>query len=262
VKAVGGLGLATLLGLVLASVGLVHLARGSRRDRRRALTLVTLLVVGIVLSLGTHTALYETLHRWIAPVRGIRVPARFGYLALVAIAIAAAAGLRAVLTMVRARSRRPRLDAYLVATAVVLATMEAWQGPVAAVPFTRLPRIYMQLPRPPAPVRLVEVPFYPADAVHENAEYVLNSTLHWRPLLNGYSGFTPLSYRRRTETIWYFPERRAIDTIAAEGATHVMVHLARFGADRDKVERLLATEARLELLAVDPAGRRLYKVRE
>ena len=143
-----------------------------------------------------------------------------------------------------------------------MATMEAWQGPVAAVPFTGLPRIYLQLPRLPAPVRLVEVPFYPPDAMHENAEYVLNSTLHWRPLLNGYSGFTPDSYRRRTETIWFFPERRAIDAIAAEGATHVMVHLARFGAERGEVERLLATETRLELVAADPAGRRLYKVRE
>ncbi len=107
----------------------------------------------------------------------------------------------------------------------------------------------------------MEVPFYPPEAVHENAEYVLNSTVHWQPLLNGYSGFTPDSYRRRTETIWFFPEPRAMNAIVAEGATHVMVHLARFGADRPDVERAIALESRLELVAADPAGRRLYRVR-
>ena len=43
-------------------------------------------------------------------------------------------------------------------------------------------------------VVLAEMPFYPADAVFENAEYMVNSTAHWRPLMNGYSGYTPASY--------------------------------------------------------------------
>ena len=53
---------------------------------------------------------------------------------------------------------------------------------------------------------LAETPFYPPHAVFENAEYVLNSTAHWRPLMNGYSGYTPTSYRDVAWTFWYFPD--------------------------------------------------------
>ena len=78
-------------------------------------------------------------------------------------------------------------------------------------------------------VVLAEVPFYPRQAVFENAEYVLNSTAHWRPLMNGYSGYTPASYVEFADVFWYFPRDYAIDAMQRAGVTHVMVHPERLG---------------------------------
>ncbi len=128
-----------LTAVALAVIGVVRLGRGSLADRRRALTLLTLLIVGLVLSLGTHTPLYPLLHEWVAPFRGVRVPARFGYLGLLALAVAAAAGLRAVLGRVAGHRREPRLRLLLIGSAIVLATAEAWQGPQPVVAFTGFP---------------------------------------------------------------------------------------------------------------------------
>jgi hypothetical protein len=139
--------------------------------------------------------------------------------------------------------------------------VEAWQGPQPVVPFTGVSRLYAEIARAPDPVLLVEVPFYPPEGVHENAEYVLAATAHWRPLANGYSGFTPDSYRSRTETFWFFPEDRALAAFRDAGVTHVMVHLERFGAERPAVERTLATLQDLTLLGSDALGHRLYAVK-
>jgi hypothetical protein len=57
---------------------------------------------------------------------------------------------------------------------------------------------------------------------------VLNATAHWRPIANGYSGFTPMSYRERSKTLWFFPDQEAVDTLLTLGATHAMVHLEKF----------------------------------
>ena len=108
---------------------------------------------------------------------------------------------------------------------------------------------------------LVEVPFYPAHAVFLNGEYVLNSTAHWRLLMNGYSGYTPASYRRFADAFWYFPRDYAIGAMKAAGVTHVMVHPQRFGHEADKMLAAVAARPDLELLAVGQDGIRLYRFR-
>jgi hypothetical protein len=47
----------------------------------------------------------------------------------------------------------------------------------------------------------------------------------------------------------------------AEGATHVMVHLRRFGDEAKDVEAALAARGDLQLIGTDREGRRLYRFR-
>jgi hypothetical protein len=216
-----------------------------------------LIAVGVVLSFGPSTALYRWLYGWFLPLRALRAAARFGYLYLTAIGIAAGFGLAWLLRFVEARWSR-RAAAVVTAVALAIVTAEAWQGPVKTTPFTRLPPIYTELRDLREPVLLVEVPFYPADMMFENGEYMLNATAHWRPVMNGTSGFTPDSYRRRAETIWFFPEDRAIDTMRREGVTHVMVHMERFGGEAAAVKAALLKRSDLRLMATDALGHELY----
>jgi hypothetical protein len=245
--------------LVLAGLGIVAALRAPRDagslERSRMLLLIVLGVAGVWLSLGPATALYRALYDWIAPLRGLRAAARFGYLYLVAVAMAAAIG-TAVLER-RIRSRPGRVA--LVGVMLALVTVEAWSGPIQTRPFTRVPPIYAPLVDAPVPVLLVEVPFYPPEAFWGNTEYMLNSTVHWQPLMNGYGGFIPDSYRRRAAAFWFFPEDWAIDAILDDGATHLMVHLEKFTPTEVAViERAMRRRPELLLVASDPAGHRLY----
>jgi hypothetical protein len=240
--------------LLLAVLGLGTSAAAGGADRRRAILLVALAIAGVVLSLGPATAIYRALYAWVPPVRGLRVAARFGYLYLLAIAIAAGWGVAWLERRIRSR------QAAVACAAVIVVTAEVWQGPIRTTPFAGTPAIYSILAESTAPVLLVEVPFYPPDAVFQNGEYVLNATAHWQPLMNGYSGYTPDSYRRRAAAFWFFPEDWAIRAIEHEGATHVMVHLDRFGTDASTVGRTLDGRPDLRLLAADRDGIRLYAI--
>jgi hypothetical protein len=243
--------------LLLAALGIALTLRRPDVARRRAIALA-LILCGIILSLGPSTAIYRWLYDWFLPMRGLRAAARFGYLYLLAIAMLAAWGVAAL----ERRYSASRAGKWIAAGAVILVTVEAWSGPVRTTPFTRVPAIYSLFATMSEPVRVVEVPFYPADAVFENAEYVFNSTVHWRPLMNGYSGYTPDSYRRRADVFWFFPEPRALEALRAEGATHLIVHLARFSSDEAaSIERVMRERQDFQLLATDPHGNRLYAIR-
>ena len=190
--------------IALAFLGVVAV-RHDRTARRRISLLLLLAGGGVLLSLGPSTAVYRSLYDWVPPLRGLRAAARFGYLYLAAVGLAAAYGLRAVEQRIG-----PARRTALAVTALALVTFEAWSGPAPTRSFTRIPGIYAGLAAADGPVLLVEVPFYPADAMFENGEYVLNATGHWKPVMNGMSGVTPMSYRRRAESFWFFPRDWAI----------------------------------------------------
>ena len=251
------------IALGLATIGVLANVRADAVARRRSLALVLAGFVGFVLSFGPATSLYRMAFRALLPLQGLRVPARFGYLPLFANAILAGLGVAALQRMAlrlnprMGPSRAPGGVAGIIAVAAV--TFEAWHGPVPTTPFAGVPAIYSRLDAEPSPALLVEVPFWPAEAVFGNAEYVLNATGHRAPIMNGYSGYTPDSYRRRAQWFWFFPESWAIDAMRHEGATHVMVHLEQFGADAEGVRAALASQRELELVASDSAGHLLYR---
>jgi hypothetical protein len=242
--------------LLLAACGIAT-GIAAPGQRRRVLVIVALGVVGVVLSLGPATGLYRWLYSWALPLHGLRAAARFGYLHLFAVALAAGFGMAWLETRLRSR----RAIAAVTTLALMLVTAEAWQGPVRTTPFRGVPSIYSLLADSKKPVLLVEVPFFPPDAVHENGPYLVNATAHWQPLMNGHSGFTPASYRRRAESFWFFPEPWAIDAIRREGATHLMVHLEFFAHEAPMLANALLEQPDLWLIAADTRGHRLYEVR-
>jgi hypothetical protein len=247
----------TALGLAAVGFGSMVWGRTDTRRRRRAIVLAGIAGVGVLLSFGPALELYRWLYAWLPPLRGLRAAARFGYLLLLVLALASGFGM----AWLERRLSTRRANALLVTAALAFGTAEVWQGPVHVVPFDGVPAIYTLLTKAHKPVLLVEVPFYPPDMVFENGEYVLNSTAHWQPLMNGYSGFTPDSYRRRAETLWLFPAGFAMQTLQQEGATHVMVHLDRFGADANDVARALDGRSDLRLIGGDRNRNRLYEVK-
>jgi len=49
---------------------------------------------------------------------------------------------------------------------------------------------------------------------------------HWRPMVNGYSGFFPARFRELKKTMRSFPSESSLDALAAAGVRYCIVHRA------------------------------------
>ena len=259
------------LGLSMTAVVLAVRRRQAPGDPLRARILMLLAVgaAGAILSLGMATPIYGWLFAVFPPMQGLRAAARFGNLFLLAIAVLAGLGLAAILPLeggshMKTGTRGFRLQAkgtWLAILLIVLVNAEALRAPFTYARFDGIPGIYRLLAAEPGPVVLVEQPFFPRWAIFQNGHYVLASTAHWRPLMNGYSGYTPDSYQRYADSFWYFPQPWAIDAMKSAGVTHVMVHVAAFNKDHQSVLPVLEKRTDFELMAVGHDGIRLYRLK-
>jgi hypothetical protein len=217
--------------------------------RARIVMLLAIGAAGIVLSLGTATPVYRWLFDIFPPMQGLRAAARFGNLFLLAVAVLGGIGLAAI----RVR--------WLAVLLVILVNVESLRAPFTYTRFDGIPAIYHLLATEPGPVVLAELPFFPRWAVFQNGPYVLASTAHWRPLMNGYSGYTPESYQRYADAFWYFPEEWAIQAMKDAGVTHVVVHVATFHKDHQPVLKAIEHRTDFELMAIGRDDMRLYRLK-
>jgi hypothetical protein len=83
--------------------------------------------------------------------------------------------------------------------------------------------IYHEVARLPEDSVLAELPLGVPDF---DARAMFYQTVHWRPLLNGYSGFFPPHYGRLAVVLSDVPRfpGPALDALETMGATHVLVH--------------------------------------
>jgi hypothetical protein len=196
---------------------------GALRDAR-ARMLIAMGAIGIALSFGPKMPGYEFLYRVLPLLHSVRAPVRFGYLGIVAMAMLAGFGLAA------ARQRlAPRAAATVAAAALALAVLEPFAAPLYLPRFEGIPAIYRQLRDTPDAVA-AELPFPHPWSVFHNARFMLYSTEHWKPMLNGYSGFVPYSYRQHFDQLAGFPDDRAIAALQTLRVTHLFVHVDQLGA--------------------------------
>lgn len=230
-----------VLALTLAVAGVTVLGGWRRRHVQIALGLA---IVGVVLSFGPATPVYRVFYAAVPFASGVRAASRFGVLWLTGVSVLAAFGVAAI------GRRWPRAALATGLVACVGVNAEAFRGPVPFVPATPISPIYARLAQLP-PGIVAEMPFWwdPID-VAKNADYMLGSTVHWKPLLNGYSGFTPASYRQRADVLWYFPFRDACyDELVRADVRYVVLHLETYGRQRREALDLIQASGRLRRLA-------------
>jgi len=201
------------------------------RDRRARMCLAVGLA-GFILSFGTAVPAYAWLYHGFPLLRGIRAPVRFGLLPLVAVAglsgFAVAWLRREVLSGVTAR----RL---LAAIALVLVTGEAYRSDLGFSRALVVPAVYRALAAEPRAV-VAELPLPVRHEPFWNARHMLCSTAHWKPMINGYSGFLPGSYYDHWEALKDFPEPSTLAALVSFGVTHVVVHAPELRARLDALD--------------------------
>lgn len=203
------------LGLALSLVAIV---RGTAFTDRRARMCLALGLAGVALSFGPAMPGYGFLYAVMPLLRGIRATARFGILATVAVAALAGFGTAGLRTLMAARGWR-----VVAPVLVALAATESIAAPLGLVRFDGIPPVYRSVPRTPGTV-VVEYPFFGARSVQFHAHYMLNSTDHWQPIVNGYSGFQPPSFYANAAVLQSFPGDEAFTRMRQLGVTHIVVN--------------------------------------
>lgn len=229
------------VGLMLALLAIV---RGEALRDSRARMCLVIGILGVALSFGPRLPGYATLYTILPVLRAVRATARFGYLATLATAALAGFG---VVTLRRLTPARlwPAAAVVLVAAA----SIESFVAPLGLSRFDGIPPIYSHVPRHDAGTRIVEIPFFGPRSSQFHASYMLNSTAHWRPIVNGYSGFQPPSFYNHAATLQGFPDDSSMTLLRELAVTHVFVHTTQVSP-----ETLALVNARPELKIVEQFG--------
>jgi hypothetical protein len=173
----------------------------------------------IAVSLAPHLPIYPSLHASVPLFQAVRQIAAIGMVVLLLIAVLAGFGVASLQRTLAGRRWSPMVAAGI----VVAVNLEAARAPIGFVWFDDVPEVYDVLKTEP-PGSVVELPFPMPQQWFLNTPYMVNSTRHWRPLLNGYSGFRPASYYETYDLIRRFPADDALVELSSKGVSHVVVH--------------------------------------
>jgi hypothetical protein len=206
--------------LALSAVALAH--RPLRRDPR--VLMCASVAAGCALaSMAARVPGYERIHNLVPLFWAVRVQAHMGQVVLLALSVLA--GFGAWRLQERWGARR---GAWLLAPAlVVVINAEVLRAPIPWRVFDGIPRVYDTLAALDRAV-VIELPAYEGGGMMANAAHMLNSTRHWHPLVNGYSGFAPASYARIAAAMRSFPAYDALQALRTRRVTHVVIHEAAF----------------------------------
>ena len=90
------------------------------------------------------------------------------------------------------------------------------------LPRVRAYQTLARLPRGP----VIELPYWHERLAYpRHAEYMLTSTAHWQPLINGYSDHIPQDFRETALPLSTFPSRESFAILEPLGARYAVFHL-------------------------------------
>jgi hypothetical protein len=215
-------------------------------------------------SFGPAGSLYSVLYSALPMFAWLRAPARFGVMVDFAISVLAGVGLSTLLREFvdgdgRDISLRRRATTMTIALALVTAAELAVPLKWPEVqPVENAYRLLARLPRGP----VIEMPFYyPQVGLYQHAKYMLASTAHWMPLVNGYSDYIPPDFTDHVMTLAPFPSRDAFKLLEPKRVRYVVFHMYGYNSENrnDVLARLKQFAPYLRPL-YDDGGTRLYEI--
>ncbi len=181
----------------------------------------------LLMSTAPRWPFYPVIHEHFILFQAVRVVAHLGHLMLLMVAVMAGFGVAGI----QRRFTRARAWPAVAVALVVLVNGEALRAPMGFTWFPGISPVYDELTKAPNAV-VAEIPFPLPQQWFLNGLYMVNSTRHWRPLLNGYSGFRPKSYGESYDALNGFPSDASLIGLHSRGATHVVVHRQSLGSER------------------------------
>ncbi len=199
------------------------------------------------------TGPYRILHEFARPYRSIRAVGRFGFLWVLFFAAMVGLSLAAGSQLLRARLavgtwRRLRVAMVALLSATLLFEYQVWPLPTVEVS-PSASRVDVWLAEQPQGTSVLHMPLAPGGHPAGAVRYLLGSTLHFLPLVNGYSGFSPPSWialaAKEGFSDEFFSYLRGLFPV-----DYLIVHGNEYGDDfeADLAPRLLADRRHLRLV--------------
>ena len=241
-------------GFVAGGFGVAGLWMARTRQRRELLAVYGgLALLACWASFGPAGGLYTALYETVPLFAWLRAPARFGL--IVAFALSVLAG--AAISSFAQRFSKPHLAGAVIALAagvelLVPSNLREFGG------FEPVYRTLATLPKAP----VIELPFYYLEGMFPlHTRYMLNSTTHWMPLVNGYSDYIPPDFVANVMTLAPFPTQPAMKLLEPLKVRYAVFHMYGYNAEnrRDVEVRLEELGQYFRPLYADE-GTRLYEI--
>jgi hypothetical protein len=187
-------------------------------------------------SLGPAGGLYLVMHETLPFFSLIRASARFGVLVTLAVAVLAGMALTGFQT-----TPGRRRTVFLTALFVV-AVLRSWAGPLDLFDRPQTSVAGKRLEQLPMGV-VAEFPFFSStEERHRHTEYMLASTDHWKPLVNGYSDHIPPQSFAEMPVLEAFPSEASWAILRRLGVRYVVMHWNKYRPGESPHVRLRSRE--------------------
>ncbi|MEX2660956.1 MAG: hypothetical protein WD227_03455, partial [Vicinamibacterales bacterium] len=233
------------LALMLGGYGMFVALRGRPPDeaggllgRAGAVFYLLVFILGLWISFGPQAGLYAVLYYTVPVFSLLRAPARFGLAVTLALSVFTAVALSVLL------QRFPPSRRWWAAAILAVLVVVELSTTIPYVPAREVPRAYKMLAAAePGPV--VEFPFYyRGEDRYRQTQYMLASTWHWKPLVNGYSDFIPPDFFVGGPLLESFPNVEGFAWLRERGTRYVVFHLGLYdGARRQRLLKRIADHA-------------------
>lgn len=222
-----------IMAIVLGVLGARLALRSSLRDV--AWYYIGLALFTLWLTFGPAAGLYTALYYTVPVFSFLRAPSRAGIVVTLCLVVLAAPAMSAIL------KRRGTQAGF--AILFLLAVVDLYRAPLRlreAPPLAKAYTTLAQLPKAPT----IELPYWATSIeYHRHAEYMLMSTTHWQPLINGYSDHIPQDFRDHAPVLATFPSQPAFELLKPLGARYVVFHFDLMpAAVRDELHKRLDSD--------------------
>lgn len=214
-----------LAGLVIVAFSARYAARIAN-GRAHAVFYLLIFALTFWTSFGPQAGLYTVLHNTIPIFAFLRAVERFAILVTLALCVGLGFAVVLLQDWWARTGRRGAGRAIGAALLLLLIVADSWAAPLYYPEALPVPRVYHALARAPRGA-VAEFPFfYRTIDFNRHGWYMLFSTYHWQPLINGYSDHYPKDFLDMLDVVKDFPTNPgSFRHLREHEATYVVMHL-------------------------------------